>query len=321
MIDLENKTKSNCIFCGISLTYKNRTKEHIIPKSVFYSNKLVIREICKKCNNKLGKICEQPAIPYIKEMIAELILKGYPLKLGRRNRNKRYIKQGLAVNILEFKKKKELIPSTMFIDLQERIRGIDLHPDWVKKEVLNLKQNFPEKGTMIFPARENEGIKEIHLLSFKIIYELCYLLWKEKFLRTNSAEELKEYITKGKVDLSKTEILDPNIPLLNWDNKLKNDSSEIAKHNNLTDNNIPQVKSPFDNPPHITFAIIKPEDIIWLAVLNLYGMNEFTYTIFRKDNEMQKILEETKGVFLIIEQTGEKKIKKYTYNQYEEFKI
>ena len=173
---------------------------------------------------------------------------------------------------------------------------------------------------MFFPTRENKGIIELHLLSFKIIYELCYLLWKERFLKTNSAKELKKYITNGKVDLSKTEILDSNVPLISWDNKSKNDSSDIARQNNSTDINIPLIKSPFDNPPHITFAIIKPEDIIWLAVLNLYGMYEFTDTIFRDDNEMQKILEDTKGVILIIEQTGEKKIKKYNFIQYEELK-
>jgi len=316
----QNKPKSNCIFCGIRLTSKNRTIEHIIPKAIFYSNKVVLREICKKCNNKIGRICDQPAIPYLKEFVAELILKGYPLKLGRRNRNRRYIKQGLATNILHFKEKKEILPGTRLIDLEEKIKVIDLHPDWVKKEDLNLKENFPEKGTMFFPARENEGIKELHLLSYKIIYELCYLLWGEKFLGTNSAKDLKEDIIRGKVNLSKTEILEHNVPLLNWDNKSENFSSEIVNKDNSIDHNIPLIKSPFDNPPHITFAIIKPEDIIWLAVLNLYGIFEFTYTMFRSDNEMQIILEGTKGIVLVVEQTGEKKIKRYSYIQYEEFK-
>ena len=106
MNNLQNKPKTNCIICGIGLNNKNRTIEHIIPKAVFYSNKLIIRDICKKCNNKLGKICDQPAIPYLKEFVAELILKGHPIKLGRRNRNRRYIKQGLGINIIEFEKKK-----------------------------------------------------------------------------------------------------------------------------------------------------------------------------------------------------------------------
>ncbi|MFX1477158.1 MAG: HNH endonuclease [Promethearchaeota archaeon] len=311
--------KSNCFICGIGLNKTNRTIEHIIPLSIYYTNKLIIKNICKKCNNKLGRICEQPAIPYIKEIIGELILKGYPLKLGRRNRNRRYIREAKALSFLPIEKKTEIVPCVMDIDLEEKKRIISYHPEWFKRPDLDLSQNFPETWSIIFPARDEEGMKELSLLSFKIIFDLCYFLWNDVFSRTNSFKFLKKIIMTGHFDFSRTEILDPDIPLLNWEDYLEDISLNKTCKNILQQKERNQpIKSPFDNPPHITFAIIKPENVKWIALLNFYGLIEFSTLIFKNDDEMDQILEQSKGIITIIEQIGKKKLKSYTLSQYEE---
>jgi len=320
MNNLKHNKNPHCILCGISLTDKNQTIEHIIPKSIFHSNKVVIREICKKCNNKLGKEIEQPAVQYLKEIIGGLVVQGHPLRLGRRNKKRRYIREGKAMGILPFKKGTEYIPCLMDIDLVEKTRTLNFQPDWVKKDSKDFVENFPDEHAIIFPARDNDGLEELQLLSFKIIFELCYYLWGIMFLKSKSAEDLKKILLDGQLDFSKTEILKPEIPLLEWsdDHNSKETSNEEMEINEDQEEVLP---SPFDNPPHITFAIIKPEEVHWIAVLNLYGSVEFTTRLFDQDKEMNDILEETEGIILIIEQTGKKEVKKYQYHEYEEKKF
>jgi hypothetical protein len=302
------KNRPKCIFCGIELNKKNISIEHIIPNSIYPTNKLVIRNFCKKCNNKLGRICEQPAIPYLKELMAELILRGYPLEYGRRKKKSEIINQGIGWGAMTFGDKREGMPIRMQIDTITKQRQFVFEPSWVKKDYLDSSTISSDEGRAIFPLFENKGSKEMQKLGHKIIFELCYILWKEDFLKTNAAKELKDMILNSEMDETDTESLEWEIPLFPW--------KELDGHEDIKKEIPLSHLSFFDNPPHITFAIIKIKDLEPIAILNFFGMFEATIRLFKNDIEINNILEKEQAIVLIIKQTGKKEILKLNPETY-----
>lgn len=296
----KKKKKIKCIFCGVELNNKNRTIEHIIPKSIYNTNKLVIRNFCKKCNNKLGRICEQPAIPYLKEYMAELILRGYPLKYGRRKNKVQFIDQGIGWGAMTFGEKREGMPCKMQIDIINKRRVIDFQPNWIKKDYLDFSDISSDNGTMIFPIFENKGIKELQHLSQKIIFELCYVLWKEDFLITQGAKMLKKLIFNLEINESNTENLKWDNPVFSW--------KELEGIEDEKKSNSPSKTSIFDNPPNITFAILIIKNLEPIIILNLFGFFEMTIRLFKDDSKLNEKLKRKKAIFLIIKLTEKKGI-------------
>lgn len=308
-----------CIFCGTKLTKKNSSIEHIIPKSILPSNKLVVREMCRKCNNLLGKITEQPAIPFLKEIMASLIVEGFPIKFGRRKKRSKYIKQfDKGIAILPFGNKKEVIPCIMGIDTEKKNKFISFEPSWVNKSNLNFSKLTEDKYRVIFPVSENEGMKELQLFCYKIIFELSFLLWKKKFLNSESAKYLKTIILGEINKIPTAEILDLNNPLICWDKEELERGKYIKINGNKkkkTEESISQI-SPFDNPPHITFSIVNIKNIKWMVILNLFGRFETTIRLFENDKEIGHVLEETQGLVMVIKLTGSKELLKFSYDEY-----
>ena len=55
----QEKPRSKCIYCQTVLTNRNRSKEHVVNRSILpkYNNKLTLtRKVCKPCNNGFGEI-------------------------------------------------------------------------------------------------------------------------------------------------------------------------------------------------------------------------------------------------------------------------
>ncbi len=308
MNNIQHKPKASCIFCGIELTNKNRTIEHIIPKSIYHTNKFVIRKFCKKCNNKLGRICEQPAIPYLKGLMAELMLKGYPLKYGRRKNKSRIINQGIGHGALRFGEKREGMPCKLQVDTINKERQIVFEPNWVKKEYLDFSNITSDEGMVIFPVMEKNGSKEMQKLGHKIIFEMCYILCKEEFLITEGAEKLKTLILNDATDDSDLENLDWECPVFSW--------KDLEEYNDIKEELSPSQLSLFDNPPHITFAILKIENLEPIAILNLFGMFETTIRLFKNDININKLLEKEQAIIVVIKQTGKKEIIKLNPENY-----
>ena len=55
--------KFTCIYCGFKKDLSERTKEHVIPQCVY--GKFVIREVCRDCNSKMGRLIDQAFPDYI----------------------------------------------------------------------------------------------------------------------------------------------------------------------------------------------------------------------------------------------------------------
>ena len=55
----QEKTRSKCIYCQTELTKRNRSKEHVVNKSILpkHNDKLtLIKKVCQKCNHGFEEI-------------------------------------------------------------------------------------------------------------------------------------------------------------------------------------------------------------------------------------------------------------------------
>ncbi|MFX1251290.1 MAG: HNH endonuclease [Promethearchaeota archaeon] len=293
-----NSEKSGfCIFCGKTINENNYSTEHIIPKSILKSDCLTIDSVCKNCNHLIGKKVEQPAIRYLKKKIGRLILDNQNIRFGRRRRRNRRIKIQEGGSFLPYEGKKKLVPTSIWINTENKRLEFVLDPHRAKlfnfdsKDISEKSETF----TTWFPYNSNEGLTQLQLLGNKIIFELCYWLWEDSFLKTEDAKIMKEWILRGVIEEDITSVLKEDEPVVY---EVPDDFKETGEE--------PAVKiSPFDNTPHITFAVLSFPNGQWFALLNLFGI-EITTNLFSLPSNIVEELKKNKGIVLIIRTTAHK---------------
>lgn len=303
-----SKKSQSCIFCSVELTKENSSLEHIFPNSILCSSIFILDTVCKECNQQIGTQIEQPAVPFLKKIIGALMEEGFPIQFGRRKRRSRYIKLSKGVTFLPYDEKVEPLLTTLWADTETKEKILSLYPRSKRTVGLDRSKISSKEFYTYFPDDKNKGLDEIQLLGNKIIFELCFWLWKKDFLQSKDAEYLKAHILECKVDNTKTLTLKENEPLI------------YLGPEDATSTEQEQVKfvSAFENPPHITFAVVdlSDENGKWLALLNLFGDLEITCNLFNLSSEIKKELDKTKGIVLLIKTIPPRIFQRFTLTDY-----
>lgn len=211
-----------CIFC---LEEKTPSKEHVFPDSL--GGLLVIHDVCKECNDKLGGKVDYHLVDHGLMQLARLAKR---LK-GKKGTIPNPLSVGKSIDdpdmTLRYKHTNDGIPKTLYVvpnvipnnDGKYRVMVDASEPDKLVETVNKvLKRNGSESMTKeeVFSRAKYEKIEnprvnikmELDMHSYqkaiiKIIYEMTYFWLGKDYLNDKMATKIRNYILSNELKLDK----------------------------------------------------------------------------------------------------------------------
>lgn len=252
----KSRKKYFCPYCATQRNDKIWTREHIIPAQLGGSKSFSII-VCRPCNNKIGKLIEEPAINsvFIRNQIGDLLIKENKIR-GRRSR--KFLADSNDYGIMGFRDKNNKVFPVKFkgyYDIDNSMKRIRLFPNSnIQLEAIkDPKRNSKFFGLIPAPDYDH-NLEFIGALANKIIYATCFFLWGREFTESKEGQFLRQLIwSKRALD-----------EFFKWPTETPHTSIKIER-----DNNIIEIEA-YNNYPNHTIHL-SCDKMRSFGIVNLFG--------------------------------------------------